>query len=97
MEMSKKRFRFDGFAHSDGYHFLNDDEGKTYCIKCDNFPQEMLDLLNAEDKKLKCLEKQNEWLLERISELVTYLSDLGYDVGLQDKDGNVIDLTGRGE
>ena len=57
----------------------------------------MLDLLNAEDKKLKCLEKQNEWLLERISELVLCLSDLGYDVGLQDKDGDVIDLTGRGE
>ena len=50
--------------------------------------EEIVELLNENED----LKRKNEWLINRMSELVVYLSELGYDVSLADDEGNEVCL-----
>jgi len=61
---------------------------------------EMIEVLNKLSDENNNLKKDNEklkqkqdWLIERLCEIINYLQELGYEVGLEDENDNYYDLT----
>ena len=82
-----KRYYWNGI--SNGWGRIEDNEtGKHFSDY-----HECINELNNLNKENKDLQKKNEWLIDRISELIVNMKELGFNIELEDENGNTIDLT----
>ena len=90
--MTEKRFRVNGlvkYNYSEIGEYI-DENHTDRPLRNDK----IVDLLNTQHEQIQELQQKNEWLIDRISELITEMSELGFSIELEDKERNTIDLTG---